>query len=252
MSDAIGSTQGDDNFYLELQRMSVEFSSGGAPPAPERVKEVARKMDDSFNKYNDMIARLSLSRDYQALEYYSITVSNLKREDVTLSDIQESVRWQIESMNAYSENRQPPIPSPKTIEMMEKKKGGGMGSPLALVTSPFTGRESCFDDPQLRETILKLQNDHESLIRMGAGYGSFDPLGQLAYIDQIETIEERWALLMTKLDLGSHISREFKDQTSAFLSGMGLTVREFFELLEESKNWMRKRAEDQRDRKSVV
>ena len=62
----------------------------------------------------------------------------------------------------------------------------------------------------------------------------------------MEKIEERWALLMTKLDLGQHISREFKDETSAFLGGMNLSVREFFELLETSKDWLRERANEGR------
>ena len=81
---------------------------------------------------------------------------------------------------------------------------------------------------------------------MGSGYGSFDPLGKLAYLDQMEKIEERWALLMTKLDLGKHVSGEFKDQTSAFLGGMNLSVREFFELLGASKGWLRERANEGR------
>jgi hypothetical protein len=145
MADAIGSTQGDDNFYLELQRMSLEFSSGGKPPEPSRVLSVAGKMEDSFDKYNDMIARLSLSQDFQALEYYAITVNNLKRENMALSDIQDSVRWQIDSMKAFADGRPPPIPSVKTMEMMQKKSGGGMASPPTIVSTPFTGRETCFE-----------------------------------------------------------------------------------------------------------
>jgi len=46
MSEAIGTTQGDDNFYTELQRISLDFTSGGGPPDPHRVKVVAGKMED--------------------------------------------------------------------------------------------------------------------------------------------------------------------------------------------------------------
>lgn len=228
MSEAIGTTQGNDNFYLELQRMSMEFSSGGSPPEPSRVVAVAGKMEDSFNKYKDMISRLSLSQDFQALEYYALTVSNLKRENMVLSDIEDSVKWQINSMKAFATGQSPPMPNAKTVEMMQKKSGGSMSSPPTIVSTPFTGQEACFEDSTIRQTFLTLQSDHENLIRMGSGYGSFDPLGKLAYLDQMEKIEERWALLMTKLDLGQHISREFKDETSAFLGGMNLSVREFF------------------------
>lgn len=125
--------------------MSMEFSSGGSPPEPSRVVAVAGKMEDSFNKYKDMISRLSLSQDFQALEYYALTVSNLKRENMVLSDIEDSVQWQINSMKAFATGQSPPIPNAKTMEMMQKKSGGSMSSPPTIVSTPFTGREACFE-----------------------------------------------------------------------------------------------------------
>ena len=42
------------------------------------------------------------------------------------------------------------------------------------------------------------------------------------------------------------VSTGFKEETSAFLSGMGLTVSSFYEVLGEAHDWMRERAEENR------
>ena len=84
------------------------------------------------------------------------------------------------------------------------------------------------------------------MIKMGEGYGKFDPLGQVAFLDRMTVVEERWGIFMTRLDLGEHVGEEFKVQTGGFLEGMGMSVREFFGLMEETKDYMRERAEEGR------
>ena len=44
---------------------------------------------------------------------------------------------------------------------------------------PFNGKEEVFKSDIVREEYEKLCRDHNALIRMGEGYGSFDPLGKV-------------------------------------------------------------------------
>jgi len=243
---------GPSNFMVELQRMSAEFSINNQPPDPERVGEIVSSMEESLASYKDLLARLSMSPDFQQREYYAMTVAQLRRKGQTIDDLHECVDWQIESMRAYSESRPPPTPSPKIMEIIsgQEKSGqsGGMGGGMPnSMTPPFLGTEACFNDKNLLATLQSLQRDHDLVINMGKDYGYFDPLGKIAFIDQIEKIEERWGSLLTKLNLMSEVNDNFKSETERFLDSMGgLSVRDFYEVLSDAHDYMRARAEDAR------
>ena len=68
----------------------------------------------------------------------------------------------------------------------------------------------------------KLCEDHDALIRMGQGYGDFDPLGKVAFLDALEAVEERWAIFYGRFALTGELSAEFAEQTDRFLTQMGL------------------------------
>jgi len=81
---------------------------------------------------------------------------------------------------------------------------------------------------------------------MGEGYGSFDPLGKIAFIDAIEKVEERWDILFSRFALLGAVNPEFREQTETFLEGMGLTPQTFRELLRDAHQKMRHDAEQER------
>ena len=62
-----------------------------------------------------------------------------------------------------------------------------------------------------------LRRDHRQLIKMGEAYGDFDPLGKLAFLDQVEKIEERWDIFFGRLGLLGQLSPEYWQQSSDFL-----------------------------------
>ena len=62
-----------------------------------------------------------------------------------------------------------------------------------------------------------LRRDHRQLIKMGEAYGDFDPLGKLAFLDQVEKIEERWDIFFGRLGLLGQLSPEYRQQSSDFL-----------------------------------
>ena len=102
MTAATDDVTGEGNFMVELQRMTAEFSMSQTPPDPSKVAEIVTSMEKSHNDYVDLLSRLKLSSDFQSLEYYALTVSHLKRRDTTIDELNMCVRWQIDSMKAYS------------------------------------------------------------------------------------------------------------------------------------------------------
>ncbi|GMH88615.1 hypothetical protein TL16_g11206 [Triparma laevis f. inornata] len=203
-------------------------------------------MESSHNDYLDLLTHLRLSSDYQSLEYYSLTVTHLKSKGLTLEDMNSCVSWQIESMKAYSESRIPPQPSKKVMSLIQSQQNPPMLSVPSITSPPFTLNEPILQDPVIKKTLEDLIKDHEQLINFGANYGSFDPLGKLAYITEIEKIEDRWFTFLGRLELMNVVSPKFKEETGMFLEGMGLEVGGFYELMDTGKEWMRDRAEENR------
>ncbi|GMH95085.1 hypothetical protein TrST_g1570 [Triparma strigata] len=248
MSSATSGITGDDNFMLELQRLTVEFQINETPPPTDKVAKIVDKMERSHEQYNDLLTRLSLSKDFQSLEYYSLTVTQLEKKGMTLDLMNECVQWQINSMKAYSTNSLPPQPPPSVLKMIQQNQNQPppmMGVP-SVTSPPFSGNEGAFDDPVLKLKLRELVNDHQNLIDLGSGYGGFDASGKIAYIDEIEKVEDRWGVFMMRLDLDDVVEKGFKEETRGFLEGMGMGVDGFYEGLEEAHNWMRMRAEESR------
>ena len=81
---------------------------------------------------------------------------------------------------------------------------------------------------------------------MGERYGTFDPLGKLAFLDALEAIEERWDVFFSRFSLMGDLSPEFKQQSEAFLRQMGLSGSGFRELLRAAHTLMRADAERER------
>jgi len=65
-------------------------------------------------------------------------------------------------------------------------------SAQAVTATPFSGEEAAFESEVVRAEYEKLCRDHAALIKMGESYGSYDPLGKLAFLDALEAVEERW------------------------------------------------------------
>ena len=98
----------------------------------------------------------------------------------------------------------------------------------------------------MREEYQKLCRDHASIVKLGEGFGGFDPLGKLAYLDALEAVEERWDVFFSRFALMGALNQDFVDQTSVFLGSMGMSASDFREVLGEAHALMRKDAEVER------
>ena len=182
-----------------------------------------------------------------------------ERQGESLETVGLMMRWQADCMRAFADGR-PPLPPPPGVDlgklMQQQQRQGGGGGPGSMMSqvaaaqavdsTPFTGDEAAFQSEVVRDEYKRLCSDHSKLIRLGEAFGAFDPLGKLAYLDEVEAVEARWDVFFSRFELLGALNADFKQQTAAFLESLGMDATAFREVLKCAHEWMRKEAEEER------
>mmetsp|Transcript_60879 Transcript_60879/g.146524 ORF Transcript_60879/g.146524 Transcript_60879/m.146524 type:complete len:91 (+) Transcript_60879:1003-1275(+) len=74
---------------------------------------------------------------------------------------------------------------------------------------------------------------HEQMVKMGEGYGKWDREGKKMYIQQLGSVEERWATFLKRFELMGEVNPEYQQSTDAFLKSYQMSS------VEEFKNWLK-------------
>ena len=98
----------------------------------------------------------------------------------------------------------------------------------------------------VRGEYEQLCSDHAGIIKMGERFGTFDPLGKLAFLDQLESVESRWDVFYSRFELLGQLNPDFATQTNGFLESMGMSAEIFRETLSDAHKLMREEAEKER------
>merc|ERR1719189_635014 len=151
------------------------------------------------------------------------------------------LRFQVDCMRAFAEGTLPPPPPSGVDFTMPKQSARDMFARQTMDAEPFD--PSVFKSDVVKEEYEGLCRDHRQLIKMGENFGTFDPLGKLAFLDQLEAIEGRWDIFFGRLGLTGDLNPEYKEQSEQFLKGMGLGASQFREVLRGAHAAMRRDAE---------
>lgn len=249
------------SFATDMARLQLEMQMGNAPD-PDKLNNVAEGIESAVKDWDGLLKRMESSPDFQTREYFKLTQAHLSSHDQTPDEIVTMMNWQASCMRAMASNTPPPLPPP-TInleKMMEEAKAAqegkaGAGSPTmaamanaeAITATPFTGKEAAFENENVRSEYQAICRDHAGLIEMGSSYASFDPAGKLAFIDQMENLEERWDIFFARFSLLGMLDKNFVKQCDAFLDSMGLDESDFRNLLKDAHSLMRDDAEKERN-----
>lgn len=152
--------------------------------------------------------------DFQSREYFKLSLSHL--DGRSIDDLGKMVQYQVDCMRAVASGLMPPAP-PLGLDMSPPKEGmpSATASPPMIDAEPFDS--SAFTSEVVKKEYDVLRRDHRQLIKMGEAYGDFDPLGKLAFLDQVEQIEERWDIFFGRLGLLGQLSPDYRQQSSDFL-----------------------------------
>lgn len=240
----------------EMARLQLTIQSGQQPDAAT-VGALADDITRSLDDWESLLLRWQTSQDFQSREYFELTAARLDSQGQSFEQVSAMMRWQVDGMRAFATGAMPPMP-PAGVDMQKMMEDqqtgrGGMGASQAMMmgqqsisASPFGG--NAFESELVRAEYEALGRDHSALIRMGEQYGSFDPLGKLAYLDALEAVEERWDVFFSRFALLGALNTEYREQSAAFLLSLGLSGDGLRELLRKAHERMRAVAKHERDR----
>mmetsp|Transcript_2489 Transcript_2489/g.5528 ORF Transcript_2489/g.5528 Transcript_2489/m.5528 type:complete len:353 (+) Transcript_2489:241-1299(+) len=225
----------------KFQALGVGMQSG-MPPDPATCARVAGEMEELNDKWKVMLARWRLADDFQARELFQLTQARSEQSGLTLEEMQTGVQWQIDFLRAMSENRMPPeMPAALTKAFEgQQQQQGGMGSPESFNTFfsgppelPILPSSKALDSPVVAEELNSIMKQHEQMVKMGEGYGKWDREGKKMYIQQLGSVEERWATFLKRFELMGEVNPEYQQSTDAFLKSYQMSS------VEEFKNWLK-------------
>lgn len=87
-----------------------------------------------------------------------------------------------------------------------------------------------FDSEVVQQEAKQLFEDYQSLIKLGSEYGKFDREGKKIYIEQMETIMERYRIFMKRFELSEDFMAQMTmEQLKTQLNQFGITPQQMFE-----------------------
>ncbi|MEY2985303.1 MAG: hypothetical protein RLZZ568_1920, partial [Cyanobacteriota bacterium] len=76
----------------------------------------------------------------------------------------------------------------------------------------------------------QLFEDYQSLTRLGGDYGKFDREGKIIFIDQMETLMERYKIFMKRFELSDDFMAKMTvEQLKTQLGQFGMTPQQMFD-----------------------
>lgn len=90
-----------------------------------------------------------------------------------------------------------------------------------------------FDSEIVQQELKKLSEDYQSLIQLGGNYGKFDREGKKLFIQQWETLMERYHIFMKRFELSEDFMAQMTmQQLKTQLGQFGITPEQMFEQMQ--------------------
>lgn len=87
-----------------------------------------------------------------------------------------------------------------------------------------------FDSEIVQQEAKQLFEDYQALIKLGSEYGKFDREGKKLFIDQMETIVERYQIFMKRFELSDDFMAQMTvEQLKTQLGQFGMNPQQMFE-----------------------
>ncbi|NEP02906.1 MAG: DUF1825 family protein [Symploca sp. SIO2E9] len=103
-----------------------------------------------------------------------------------------------------------------------------------------------FDSEIVQQEAKQLFEDYQSLIQLGNSYGKFDLEGKKIFIDQMESIMERYRIFMKRFELSDDFMAQMTvEQLNTQLGQFGITPQQMFEQMNTTLERMKSELEKQ-------
>ncbi len=89
---------------------------------------------------------------------------------------------------------------------------------------------SFFDSELVQQEAKQLFEDYQRLMQIGSNYGKFDREGKKLYIDQMESVMERYQIFMKRFELSEDFMAQMTvEQLKTQLNQFGVTPQQMFQ-----------------------
>ncbi|MFB8788188.1 MAG: DUF1825 family protein [Potamolinea sp.] len=103
-----------------------------------------------------------------------------------------------------------------------------------------------FDSEIIQQEAKKLFEDYQSLIQLGSSYGKFDLEGKKMYIEQMESVMERYRIFMKRFELSDDFMAQMTvEQLNTQLGQFGITPQQMFDQMNMTLERMKRELEKQ-------
>jgi hypothetical protein len=87
-----------------------------------------------------------------------------------------------------------------------------------------------FDSEIVQHEAQQLFTDYHSLTQLGSNYGKFDREGKKMFIDQMESMVDRYRIFMKRFELsGDFMAQMSMEQMKTQLNQFGITPQQMFD-----------------------
>ena len=87
-----------------------------------------------------------------------------------------------------------------------------------------------FDSEIVQQEAMQLFQDYQNLMQLGNSYGKFDREGKKLYIEQMETVMERYRIFMKRFELSDDFMAKITvEQLKTQLDQVGVTPQQMFD-----------------------
>jgi len=103
-----------------------------------------------------------------------------------------------------------------------------------------------FDSEIVQQEAKQLFEDYQSLMSLGASYGKFDREGKKLFIEQMETMMDRYRVFMKRFELSEDFMAQMTvEQLKTQLGQFGMTPQQMFEQMNRTLERMKAEIEKQ-------
>jgi len=87
-----------------------------------------------------------------------------------------------------------------------------------------------FDSEIVQQEAKQLFEDYQSLVQLGSGHGKFDREGKKIFIEQMESMMERYRIFMKRFELSEDFMAQMTvQQLQTQLGQFGMTPQQMFD-----------------------
>jgi hypothetical protein len=103
-----------------------------------------------------------------------------------------------------------------------------------------------FDSEIIQQEAKQLFEDYQSLIQLGGSYGKFDLEGKKIFIEQMESLMERYRIFMKRFELSEDFMAQMTvEQLKTQLGQFGITPQQMFDQMNMTLERMKSELEKQ-------